>query len=99
MKILVLAQRKADLSVDQLRPHFKAEVEAVWNLYKQGVIREFYTRADQGGPAILMVESETVEAAQKTLSALPMVEQNMLNLELIPLAPFASLSHLFPGED
>ena len=29
MKILVLAQRSAEVSVDQMRPHFKAEVEAV----------------------------------------------------------------------
>jgi hypothetical protein len=78
-----------------MRPHFKAEVEEVWNLYAQGVIREFYTRADQGGPAILMIESETVETAQQALQSLPMVENKMLNLEMIPLAPFKSLTHLF----
>jgi hypothetical protein len=95
MKILVLAQRHADTSVDQMRPHFKAEVEAVWNLYTQGVVREFYTRADQGGPAILSVECETVEAAQKALQKLPLVEMNMIDLEYVPLEPFNGLSHLF----
>ena len=95
MKILVLAQRSADVSVDQMRPHFKAEVEAVWNLYSQGIVREFYTRADQGGPAILTVECENVEAAQKALQGLPLVEMKMIDLDLIPLAPFNSLTHLF----
>jgi hypothetical protein len=95
MKILVLAQRHADVSLEQMRPHFKAEVEAVWRLYTQGVIREFYTRADNGGPAILAVESESVESAQKVLMELPLVEMNMLDLDLIPLAPFRNLDYLF----
>jgi hypothetical protein len=98
MKILVLAQRAADVSVDQMRPHFKPEVEAVWALYAQGIVREFYTRADQGGPAILAVECETVEAARRVLAELPLVKLKMLDLDLIPLAPFSSLTHLFQTE-
>ncbi len=95
MKILVLAQRHGQTSVDQMRPHFKAEVEAVWDLYKQGVVREFYTRADQGGPAILTVECEDVESAKKALATLPLVEQNMIDLDFVPLAPFNGLQHLW----
>ncbi len=97
MKILVIAQRREDVSFEQIRPLINAEVEAVWRLYSEGFVREFYTRADNGGPAILAIESESVEAAQKALAALPMVEQNLLDLELIPLAPFKSLEHLFQG--
>ena len=95
MKILVLAQRNGEVSLDQMRPHFKAEVEAVWNLYTQGIIREFYTRADQGGPAILTVECENIEAARQALQGLPLVEMKMINLDLIPLAPFNGLTQLF----
>ncbi len=95
MKILVLAKRHDGVPLDELRPHFKAEVEAVWSLYAQGFVREFYTRADQGGPAVLTVESETVEAAKKALAALPLVELKMIDLDLIPLAPFGNLSQLF----
>ncbi len=97
MKILVFAQRRQDVSFEQIQPFINAEVEAVWNLYTRGFVREFYTRADNGGPAILAVESESIEAAQKALAALPMVERNLLDLELIPLAPFKSLEHLFQG--
>ncbi len=95
MKILVLAQRHTDVSLDQMRPHFKSEIEAVWRLYTQGIVREFYTRADNGGPAILTVEAETIEAAQKALAGLPLVEKNMIDLDLIPLAPFNNLNLLF----
>jgi hypothetical protein len=95
MKILVVAERREDVSLDQIRPHFKAEVEAVWDLYTRGIVREFYTRADHGGPAILFVESETVESAQKVLADLPLVDLKMIDLELIPLAPFTNLNQLF----
>jgi hypothetical protein len=95
MKILVLAQRHGDTSLETMRPHFKAEVEAVWDLYTQGVVREFYTRADNGGPAILTVECDNVEAARKALASLPMVEKQMIDLEFVPLAPFNGLHHLW----
>ncbi len=95
MKILVLARRSGGVSLDQMRPHFKAEVEAVWDLYTRGIVREFYTRADQGGPAVLTVECENVEAARQTLQGLPLVEMKMIDLDLIPLAPFNGLTQLF----
>ncbi len=95
MKILVIAQRHQDVSFEQIQPLINVEVEAVWRLYTQGFVREFYTRADNGGPAILMLESESVEAAWKALAELPMVEQKLLDLDVIPLAPFKSLEHLF----
>ena len=95
MKIVVLAKRRPEVQVEMIRPHIKAEIEAVWGLYAQGVVREFYARADQGGPAVLMVEGETVESARQALSTLPLVEMGMLDLELIPLAPFTGLAQLF----
>ncbi len=95
MKILVLAERHAATSLDQMRPHFKAEVQAVWDLYTRGIVREFYTRADGGGPAILAVESDDVETAKKALASLPLVEKHMIDLEYVPLAPFNGLQHLW----
>lgn len=95
MKILVLAQRHEDTSLETMRPHFKAEVEAVWDLYARGIVREFYTRADNGGPAILSVECDSVDAAKKALAGLPMVANNMIDLDFVPLAPFNGLSHLW----
>ncbi len=95
MKIFVLAKRHGEVAVEAIRPHIKAEIEAVWRLYAQGIVREFYARADQGGPAVLTVESESVDAARQALAGLPLVERGLIDLELIPLAPFNGLSQLF----
>ncbi len=98
MKILVLARRHGQVPIEELQPHFAAEVQAIWDLYAQGVIREFYTRADQPGAAILFVEAETVASARQVLAALPLVERQMIDLDFIPLAPFTNLERLFQSQ-
>jgi hypothetical protein len=95
MQILVMAKRREGVDVETMRPHFMAEVQAVWELYTQGICRAFYSRADQPGPAILMIESDSVESAKSTLASLPLVERNMIDLDYIPLAPFLNLNQLF----
>jgi len=81
--------------LEAFQPHVTAEIQAVWDLYTQGICREFYTRADQPGPAVLTVECASLEAALAALATLPMVELGLLDLDLIPLAPFTHLTHLF----
>ncbi len=95
MKILVLPRRRAGVPLEAFQPHVTAEIQAVWDLYTQGICREFYTRADQPGPAVLALECASIEAAQAALARLPMVELGLLDLDLIALAPFTHLTHLF----
>jgi hypothetical protein len=95
MKILVLPKRRGDAPLEEIQRHAAAEIQAVWDLYAEGICREFYTRADQPGPAVLMVESPTIEAAREALARLPLVQMHLLDLDLIPLAPFTHLARLF----
>jgi hypothetical protein len=95
MKILVFARGRGSAPAEAFQPHITAEVQAVWDLYAQGVVREFYTRADQPGPAVLGVESATVEAAREALAGLPLVQQGLIDLDLVPLAPFTAIGRLF----
>lgn len=95
MKILAFARRRDNVPAQAFQPHVKAEIEAVWDLYAQGVVREFYARADQPGPAVLVVESATADAAREALAALPLVKLGLIDLDLVPLAPFTALGRLF----
>ena len=95
MKILVLPRRRAGVPLEAFQPHVTAEIQAVWDLYAQGICREFYARADQAGPAVLTLECASIEVAQAALASLPMVELGLLDLDLVPLAPFTHLSQLF----
>jgi hypothetical protein len=95
MRILVLPKLHPGVSVEELQPHVTAEIQAVWQLYAQGICRELYARADRPGGTVLVVEAPTVEAAQEAIATLPLVERHLLDLDLIPLAPFTQLTRLF----
>src|SRR6266702_6961398 len=70
MKILVLPRPIEGVSREELLQHAPAEVRAVWDLYEQGICREFYTRANEPGRVVMMFESESVEAANEVLATL-----------------------------
>ena len=95
MKILVLPKPIEGVPREELLQHAAAEIQAVWELYAQGICREFYTRANEPGRVVLMFECATVEAAKEALATLPFARLHLIDFDLIPLAPFSGLSRLF----
>jgi hypothetical protein len=95
MKILVMPKPIEGVSRDELLQHAPAEIRAVWQLYAQGICREFYTRANEPGRVVMIFESESVEATNQTLATLPFAQLHLIDFDVIPLAPFAGLSRLF----
>ena len=94
MKILVMPKPIAGVSREEMMQHAPAEIQAVWELYKQGVVREFYTRANEANRVVLMFENTSVEAARDALATLPFVQLHLIDFDIIPLAPFFGLEHL-----
>jgi hypothetical protein len=94
MKILVLPKSIEGVSREEMLQHAPAEIQAVWELYKQGIVREFYTRADEPNRVVLLVESASVEAARDALATLPFVQLHLIDFDIIPLAPFFGLERL-----
>jgi hypothetical protein len=99
MKILVMPKPIEGVAREELLQHAQAEIQAVWELYKQGIVREFYTRANEAGRVVLMLESASVEAARDALSTLPFVRLHLIDFDIIPLAPFFGLEHLPRSEN
>lgn len=95
MKILVLPKPREDVSRERLLEHADEEIRAVWDLYAQGICREFYTRLAEPGRVVLMFESASVEVAQEALATLPFARLHLIDFDLIPLAPFVGLTRLF----
>lgn len=95
MKILVLPRPREGVPPESLQQHAAEEIQAVWQLYAHGIIREFYVRAGEQGRVVLMVESVDVEAARSALATLPFVRLDLIDLDMIPLAPFTGLARLF----
>ena len=94
MKMLVLPKPIEGVSREEMLRHAPAEIQAVWQLYKQGIVREFYTRANEAGRVVLVLESASEEEAHEALSVLPFVQLHLIDFDFIPLAPFFGLENL-----
>ena len=94
MKMLVMPKPSEGVAREEMLRHAPAEIQAVWELYKQGIVREFYTRAQEAGRVVLMLESASAEAARDALASLPFVQLHLIDFDIIPLAPFFGLEHL-----
>lgn len=95
MKILVLPKPIEGVAREDMLRHADAEIRAVWTLYEQGICREFYTRANEPGRVVLMLEAASVEAANEALAMLPFAQLHLIAFDVIPLAPFSGLARLF----
>ncbi len=95
MKILVLPRPIEGVPREELLQHAAEEIQAVWELYAQGICREFYTSANEPGRVVLMFESASVEAAKEALTTLPFAQLHLIDFDVIPLAPFTGLTRLF----
>lgn len=94
MKILALEHEHPSSSGPDFKPHLQAEAARVWELHQAGIIRELYFHRDEH-TAVLILESENLEAAQQTLASLPLVQAGLIEFELIPLAPYSGFERLF----
>jgi hypothetical protein len=58
MKIIAYDNFKPGVTLEDLKPYLRDEVSNVWRLWKAGVVRENYARADVGGfdPAVDVAE-------------------------------------------
>jgi hypothetical protein len=97
MKILALAKILPDVTRETINQYLKIETAKAWEFYNAGVFREMYIRTDFPN-AVLMLECVDVEAAREVLAELPMVEENLIDFDLIPLGPFDCLSVLFADQ-
>ena len=94
MKILAIEKEFAGKTAEDFQPHLEAEALRVWELYKKGVIREIYFQADRTS-AVLILECKNLEEAKEKLSTLPLVQEDLIYFDFIPLAPYPGFERLF----
>jgi hypothetical protein len=97
MKILAIEKEIPGFLPKDFAPYLKKEALQVWQLHQAGVIREMYFRADEHS-AVLMLECESVATAQTFLDILPLVQEELITFEIIPLAPYSGFERLFAKE-
>ena len=96
MKVFALYSLKAPLSPEQRKELMPQEVPATLKHYLEGKVEQFWFR-ENAGPIFLM-NVESVEEARATLSKLPLMANNLVNLDLLPVVPLMPLGLLIQGK-
>lgn len=96
-QILAMDRILPGATEDKVKALLNDEVRAVVNLYLGGKIRQWYFRQDRPG-AILVLEVDNQEEAEKLLAGLPLSRAGLLAYDLIPIGPYVPLATMIPPE-
>jgi len=81
MKIFVVATRNQDKPAEDFTPLMDPEADYALKLYKEGFIREIYSRTDGKG-ALVVVEAKNEDEAANKLSNLPLAKAGLLSFDI-----------------
>lgn len=94
MKIIALEKENPHATTEGFMRFSETEARTAWKLLQNGFIREIYFRADENS-AVLVLEAESVASAHQKLQELPLVKNNLIDFELIPLKAYPGFARLF----
>jgi hypothetical protein len=93
VKILAIEKELPGAAPGSFKPHLKAEATRVWELYRSGVIREFYFDEDRHR-AVLILECADATEARAVVASLPLVRERLIDFEILPLSPYTGFERL-----
>jgi hypothetical protein len=94
VKIIAYDRFKPGVTLDTVKPYLRDEVSNVWRLWKAGIVRENYARADQPG-VLIVFECDSVATARRYIDDFPLSQAGLLEWELIALDAPLPLEFLF----
>src|SRR5580658_5590218 len=84
MRIIAYDRFKPGVTMKDVTPYLPLEVANVWWLWKAGIVRENYARADEPG-VVIVFELDNVEQAKRYVADFPMSKAGYLEWFYIPL--------------
>jgi hypothetical protein len=97
VKIFAYDKFKPGVTMDDITPHLPEEVSNVWRLWKAGIVRENYARADEPG-VVIVFELDSVEEARQYTDGFPLSKMGYLEWFFIPLMVPLPIESLFRSE-
>ena len=94
MKIIAYDRFKPGVGMETIEPYLKDEVANVWRLWKAGIVRENYARADQNG-VVIVFECSSVDEAKRYVADFPLSRAGLLEWEYIPVSAPLPLEFVF----
>src|SRR5262249_49100046 len=84
MKLIACDRMKPGVTYEKIEPSLPQEVANVWRLWKAGIVRENYARADELG-VVIMFELDSIDAAKRYTDDFPLTKAGFLEWFFISL--------------
>jgi hypothetical protein len=94
MKVLAFDKFRPGVSMEQITPYLPEEVSNVWRLWKAGIVRENYARADELG-VVIVFEVPDVATAKAYTDDFPLSKAGFLEWNFIALQVPLPIETLF----
>lgn len=88
--VMVILTVKAGVTREQVMAVMPAEVRQTVQLYLNGKIREWYSRADGRG-AVFLLDTKDAQEAHTIMEGLPLSKQSLIDHEYIAIGPLLPL--------
>lgn len=92
MKILALEKEIEGVKWDNTEDLLEQEAQHVFQLYLSDSLREIYFTESKS--AVLILEIEDRETAEKLLNSLPLVKAGMIRFDVLELRPYPGYARL-----
>lgn len=94
MKVMAYDTFRPGVTMEQINPFLQEEVSNVWRLWKAGIVRENYARADEPG-VVIVFEVPDVESARTYTDDFPLSKAGLLQWSFIALQVPLPIESLF----
>jgi hypothetical protein len=96
MKVIAYDRFLPGVTLEQITPFLTEEVSNVWRLWKAGIVRENYARADEPG-VVIVFEVPDVQTARTYTEDFPLSKAGLLEWSFIALQIPLPIETLFRG--
>jgi hypothetical protein len=94
MKVIAYDRFTPGVTLETLRPYLRDEVSNVWRLWKAGIVRENYARADVPG-VVIVFECASVDEVKRYIADFPLTRAGLIEWDFIALDAPLPLEFLF----
>jgi hypothetical protein len=96
MKLLAIGRLRDGADGHEIGGYAREEMAALWQLYRDGVVREMYSPGGRG--AVLVLEAAGSREAEAAVAGLPLAAAGLIVFEVTELHPFSAFEVLFAGQ-
>lgn len=94
MKFIAFEKEIPGFDKEKMQQLLKPEAAKIRELQRAGIVREIYFTGETH-EAVIILETNTKEKAEKILAELPLVAGNLIRFEIYTLVPYDGFERLF----